>query len=192
VRELLGRRLRETPCLKKLEIKLCIPHHHLAAGLVEGLGGNNSLEMLRFWTRREDVAEATHLLTILDSLSDNQTLQQLDAWTYYTNASPELCRALARLFRVNKSVHRVYLPGLYLTEHLMHVLLDGLSSNTTMKSLNMSSCRIDVPDLLSFGRPWLTRKLCLWQRWISLASQVNILCCLTLTPASTTLPVCSR
>lgn len=111
--------------------------------------------------------EATNFRTIIESLFENQTLEQVghdssnfwnDNIMYENQASGEICEILGRLFRVNASLHHIGLPCLDLRGQNMHALLEGWRCNdATLQSLDMMYCQTDDVGLrLLLGQALVT------------------------------------
>jgi hypothetical protein len=145
-----------TCCLQKLTIDDIGPEEDFAAGLAEGLRGNRSLKKLEL---NLATLHPMHFRTILESLFENQTLRHFGNHSkcnllifYGSHTSHDICETFSRLFRDNKSLRHIALPGLDLQGGNMNVLIQGLGSNTTLRFLDFKNCKIDDAGLGLLGQ----------------------------------------
>jgi hypothetical protein len=175
LRSLLQSLLLDTTCLRELQLHNIRPNEELAVGLSVGLRGNKSLHKLVFRMPYTDAGDGANNIRILDSVSENQTLQNLSDDSFYDMRSKWLlgryggpypaednqaiCAALGRVFERNTSLHHISLPVLDLQGGgPMRGVLEGLGRSFTLKSVDMSNCETDITGFALLGRALMDKK----------------------------------
>jgi hypothetical protein len=161
LRLLLQSLLHDTTCLRELQLHDIRPNEDLAVGLSVGLRANKLLEKLAFRMRYTAAGDGANYIRILDSVWENDTLQNLSDETFYdmrarwvlgryggpypADDNQAICEALARVFQRNKSLIHISLPALDLRgSGQIRGLLEGLGRSSTLKSIDMSNCETDT------------------------------------------------
>ena len=144
----------ETKSLKELEIGGQLEQWFIQL-LVVGLCHNKSLESLSFL---QCVIDSVSMTKILQSLLRNGTLKVLNFdsllkvrgvdFSIHGDFGP----ALFQVFEGNKTLVELSLPKIDLRQGRLSVSLAGLEGNTTLKALDLQTCRVDNEGMASLAQ----------------------------------------